>query len=86
MISEYRGAKTKQVSSLLLDDFKEREDAYYANILMDTNTPIVSDPIINGERMRSRSLSVLLKLDPAITDLSLLYYVSVVPQDSPRNP
>lgn len=84
-LSEYRGAKTKQQSSLTLADFEEREDAYYAAIKNDLNTPLVDYPLINGNKMRSKALRALLKLDPTVTTLSLLHYVLVGEIDSPRN-
>jgi hypothetical protein len=85
-LSEYRGAKTKQQSSIPLTSFEEKEDAYYADIKMDQNTPNVTTPLINGAKMRSKALRSLMVLDPAITSESLLQYVQVGPIDSPKNP
>lgn len=84
-LSEYRGAKTKQQSSIELSVFEEREDCFYAAIKMDQNTPVVSYPLINGNKMRSKALRALLKLDPSVTTLSLLHYVLVGEIDSPKN-
>lgn len=84
-LSEYRGAKTKQQSSLNLDDFVEKEDVFHAAIKNDLNTPIVDYPLIKGNKMRSKALRALLKLDPEITTLSLLHYVLVGEIDSPKN-
>lgn len=86
LLSEYRGAKTKRESFLSLDKFDEREDGYYAAIGKDINTPNVTNPVFNGDDMRSRSLRALMKLDPDITTESLLQYVEMLPIDSPRNP
>lgn len=86
LLSEYRGAKTKQQSSLTLAQFAEREDAYYAAIKNDQNTVNVTNPIITGQKMRSKALRALMKLDPSVTAESLLYYVEVGPIESPRNP
>jgi len=86
LLSEYRGAKTKQQSSLTLEQFVEREDQYYAAIKMDQNSVNVTDPVINGNKMRGKALRALMKLDPSITAESLLYYVEMNPIDSPRNP
>ena len=85
LLSEYRGAKTKQQSSIELADFEEVEDGYYAAIKMDMNTPLVSYPLINGNKMRSKAVRALLKLDPSITTLSLLHYVLIGEIDSPKN-
>lgn len=84
-LSEYRGAKTKQQSSIALDNFEDIEDGYYAAIKMDQNTPLASYPMITGNKMRSKALRALLKLDPSITTLSLLHYVLVGQIDSPKN-
>lgn len=85
LLSEYRGAKTKQQSSINLDDFEEKEDGYYAAIKNDANTPLVSYPLINGNKMRSKAIRALLKLDPSITTMSLLHYVLMGEIDSPKN-
>jgi hypothetical protein len=85
-LSEYRGAKTKQQSSLTLSQFEEKEDGYYAAIKNDVNTPVVSNPIITGDKMRSRSIRALMKLDPSVVTLSLLYYATTGDADSPKNP
>lgn len=85
-LSEYRGAKTKQQSSLTLTQFEEREDGYYAAIKNDVNTPVVSSPIINGNKMRSKAIRALMKLDPSVVILSLLHYVTSESIDSPKNP
>jgi hypothetical protein len=84
-LSEYRGAKTKQQSSLTLAQFQDVEDSYYAAIKNDVNSVNVVNPIITGNEMRSKALRALLKLDPAITAESLLHYVQVGDEDSPKN-
>lgn len=86
ILSEYRGTKSKQESRLLLASFENREDNWYSEIKNDLNTPNVTNPIINGQKMRSRALQVLMKLDPDVTTLSLLQYVTINPIDSPKNP
>lgn len=85
-LSEYRGAKTIQQSSLDLGLIQEKEDAYYAAILNDINTPLKSNPILNGDKMRSKAIRALLKLDPAVITESLLHYVVLGDIDSPKNP
>jgi hypothetical protein len=86
LLSEYRGAKTKQQSSISLTQFEQKEDAYYASIPNDINTPVVSIPIINGNKMRSKALRCLMKLDPSVITLSLLHYIEAGVIDSPKNP
>jgi hypothetical protein len=85
-LSEYRGAKTKQQSVLTLAEMIEKEDGYYAPIKNDQNTPVVSSPLIEGNKMRSKALRALMTLDPSITTLSLLHYVEVGDINSPKNP
>lgn len=84
MLSEYRGAKTVQQSTIPMANFDEREDNYYASIPRDVNTG-VSNPQIEGNRMRSKAIQVLMQLDPAVVELSLLHYVFAECIDSPKN-
>jgi hypothetical protein len=84
-LSEYRGAKTKQQSSLTLAQFQDVEDGYYASIKNDANSVNVTNPIVTGNPMRSKALRVLLKLDPSVTIESLLHYVQIGDEDSPKN-
>jgi hypothetical protein len=86
LLSEYRGAKTKQQSSIALSQFTLKEDGYYASIPNNINTPVVSSPKINGDKMRSKALRCLMKLDPSVVTLSLLHYVEAGVIDSPKNP
>ena len=83
--SEYRGSKALRLSSLTLSQFEEKEDAYVAAIAQDQNTVNVTSPLINGAKMRSKALKVLLKLDPSVVSESLLQYVEVNSINSPKN-
>lgn len=86
ILSEYRGAKTKQESIIPLASFVPKEDSFYASIKNDLNSPNVgSSPLIEGKKMRSKAIQVLLKLDPSVAILSLLHYVIVNSIDSPKN-
>jgi hypothetical protein len=85
-LSEYRGAKTEQESVIPLTSFEEKEDTFFAFIKNDQNSVNVSDPIINGKKMRSKALRALLKLDPSVVTLSLLHFVTFGYIDSPKNP
>lgn len=86
ILSEYRGLKAKQETSIAITTFEEREDNYYVAIPRDENTPNIGSPRINGNQMKSKAIQVLMKLDPAVTYLSLLHYVSAQLSDSPKNP
>jgi hypothetical protein len=85
-LSEYRGLRSKQLSSLTLAQMEYKEDKYTAAIKQDVNTVNATNAIITGDNMRSRALRALLKLDPAVVTESLLFYVDIAPIDSPRNP
>jgi hypothetical protein len=87
ILSEYRGySKTQQQSRIPLESFTPKEDTYFADIKNDLNSPNATDPIIRGNKMRSKAIQVLLKLDPSIVTLSLLHYVTIGQIDSPKNP
>lgn len=84
--SEFRGSKTKQHSYLTLAQFDEREDCFYGDIRNDVNSPNVTNPLTNGNKMRSKAIRILMQLDPAVVTASLLHYVEVGEIDSPKNP
>jgi hypothetical protein len=84
-LSEYQGTKPKQQSNLPLAKLNEKEGNFYSEILMDENTPLRANPLIEGNKMRSKIIRALLKLDPDVVTLSLLHYVEVGDIDSPKN-
>jgi hypothetical protein len=85
--SEYRGsARSLIISSLSLDEFEDREDAYWAEIKRDSNTTDVDNPRLEGNPVTCRALKVMLTLDPDASGLSLLHYVFAGYKDSPINP
>lgn len=86
ILSEYRGTKLKQESRLLLTKFVVKEDLWQSDILKDINSPNGDNKILEGNKMRSKAIQVLLKLDHAVVTLSLLHYVTVGYIDSPKNP
>jgi hypothetical protein len=86
ILSEYRGTKLKQDSRLILSKFIEKEDTLFSEILNDLNSPNGVNKLLEGNKMRSKAIQVLLKLDPAVVTLSLLHYVTVGYIDSPKNP
>jgi len=50
-------------SSDLFDDYENKEGIWYAAILRDKLTPIVTRPILRGDRMRGTVLKVMLEWD-----------------------
>lgn len=86
IMSEYRGMKTIQLSNIPLDNFEDNEDTYWAAVLNDVNSVNVTNPLFEGQKMRSRALKVLLTLNPDVVTRSLLHYVSVGYIESPKNP
>lgn len=84
--SEYRGQKTIQESNIPLSEMQDREDTYYAAILNDENSLSVTNPLIDGNKMRSKAIKVLLKLDPSVVTRSLLHYAMAGFINSPKNP
>ena len=73
-LSEYRGSsRSKRTTTIALTGMEYQEDKYVAAIPNDTNA---GGPI-EGDKMRSRALRVLLKLDPSVVTESLLHYVKI---------
>lgn len=81
--SEFRGTKSLQLSSIPLSLFQNIEDTYRANIRQDSNS---TGGIINGDKMRSKAIKALMKLDPTIVTRSLLHYVMAGYIDSYKKP
>lgn len=86
ILSEFRGDKQKQQSRININQFSEKEDMYFAAIPNNLNTPNVSNPIIEGDKMRSKAIQVLMQLDQTVVTKSLLHYVYAETIDSPKNP
>jgi hypothetical protein len=79
----------RQETRMQLDDLENKEWTFWTAIKKDKNTPNVAteqDGVVNGEAMRSKSLSVLLKLDPSITYYNVFNYLVAKYDDSPVNP
>lgn len=53
--------QNNQETELILDDFEEIEDVYYAALLRDKTTPNVALPLFNGDDMRGNELIIKLK-------------------------
>ena len=68
---------TQQQTSLLLANMNQIEGDYWSDIYRDQNTPNVSNAIVEGQPMRSKSLSLLMKLDPSVTWYSFLSWLMV---------
>jgi hypothetical protein len=71
-----------QLSRVLIDRWKKKENIYYADILRDINTPNVQYPIINGHPIRSTVLETLLQLDNEVNAKSYLFFVNLYMQKS----
>lgn len=85
VLSEYRGQKDLQQSSIPMTAFQMKEDVYWASMRRDENTANVEHPNLNGREMRSKAIQVLLKLNPEVVHRSLLHYVEAEMADSPKN-
>lgn len=69
-----------QNSALLLTDLTALENTFWSDIKRDLNTPNASSSdqaIVNGDPMRSRALTLMLKLDPSVTWYSFINWLVV---------
>jgi hypothetical protein len=64
-----------QATSLETTDFEEIEGVFYAALLKDSNTPNVTDPIINGDDMRDYTMEITLRNNQTVE--STLFAVNV---------
>jgi hypothetical protein len=71
--SEFRGSKTIQMTNVQLQLFEDLEDVYAAGILNDVNSG--AGNVIDGDKMRSKAIQILLRLDDEVVTRSLLHYV-----------
>lgn len=76
---------TIQETEILLENWDTREDIYVVDVLRDSNSVNVTNPIVEGNNMRSRSLDLYMQLDPAVTWLSVFNYLTVGFTWSPKN-
>lgn len=87
-LSEYFGSRDYQQSSLLVGNLTEEEFTFVADLLNDVNTPTFTDPELataTGDKLRSKVLRVLLRLDDSVNVRSLLHQVILGYIDSPKN-
>lgn len=80
---------TRQETRMRQDDLQKKEWTFWTNIKKDKNTPNAASEqagVVNGENMRSKSLRIMMKLDPAVDYLSVFNYLIVTYDDSPVNP
>ena len=78
-----------QESYLGLENFEERENTYYSEILSNIHSAEhVSqvEALINGDDMTGKTLRTLIRLDPSINYLSVLEYVGIGFSISRKNP
>jgi len=69
-----------QNSALLLTDLTSLENTFWADIKRDLNTINAANSdqaIVNGDPMRSRALTLMLKLDPSVTWYSFINWLVV---------
>jgi hypothetical protein len=59
---------TEQVSELISDDFAYKENSMTAGFLRDSNTPNEDYPLLDGERLRGRWLTIECNLDGGLTN------------------
>lgn len=71
-----------QSSNLIAEDFEAHETQFLAALLKDVNTPNVADPLLNGDELRSKLLSV--RLENSDTVNTRLFFVSAGYQLSGR--
>lgn len=79
---------TIQESRLTLASLEDKEDTFWSEIKRDKNSPNAASEqagVINGNVMRSRSLRLLLQLDPTVDYLSVLNWLAVSYNSSPKN-
>ena len=72
-----------QLSNLIETDFENKEgDEWHAFLLKDQNTPNITDPLIQGDEMRSRVLELLMQIESS--ELEVLSNVDVYATPSER--
>lgn len=80
---------TIQETEIPLTSLDKREDTYWADIKMDKNSPNAASEaigMISGNPIKSKTLRLLLQLDPNVDYLSVFNWLIVSWNDSPRNP
>lgn len=74
-----------QSSNLLDTDFEEIQNQWFANFLFDTNTPNVTNAIINGDPLRSSAMQIKLQNDTTsaekIFSVGVTYIISNLSND-----
>ena len=87
-LSEYFGSRDYQESSLALTKLTEKEFTFHSELMGDANTPNFTDAelaVATGNKLRSKVLRVLLRLDDTVVVRSLLHQVIIGYIDSPKN-
>ena len=87
-LSEYLGIRIEQESSLHIDKLISKEYTYHSELLGDKNTPNSTDQNlarVTGNRLRSKIIRVLLRLDDQVDKKSLLHMVILGFSDSHKN-
>ncbi len=68
---------TVQETQLVLANLDLREGSYVSDIIRDGNSVNVTNPLVEGNVMRGKSLDLYMELDPAVTWLSVFNYLTV---------
>lgn len=79
---------TRQQSEILLAQLKELEGTFWADIRRDGNSPNAVSfqaGIVEGNAMRSKTLILMLMLDPEVDYLSVFHWLNVSYDDSEKN-
>lgn len=80
---------TQQETRMRTDDLEKKEWTFWTAIKKDKNTPNAASEqaaVVNGEGMRSKSLRILMKLDPAVDYYTIFNYLVLTYDDSSLNP
>lgn len=78
-----------QESRIPLTSFEAKESVYWAPIKRDLNSPnagSAAEAVVNGNPIKSRSLRLFMKLDPAVDYLSVFNWLIVGYDHSEKNP
>ena len=72
-----------QGSFLNESDFQEREDRFYASFLRDTNSPNVTNPLTDGDQLRSDYLRVLVRKETNTQAFHQIFMITTQFRGSP---
>lgn len=76
---------TRQETEIALAQLKELEGTFWTAMNRNANTPNSATGIVNGDEMRSKVLTIEMKLDEDIDYLSVFHWLNVTYFDSEKN-